>query len=160
MDPDQIQNALNRDNVRNCHRYKDIDDQRSSNDHRDHPFCIRTHQFFRGNAQRQEKGQPLLLDFIGRKVQDDQQSAAQKNTKYRQNSDQKCALRSFRIALAEQIVIVCAQNPISACGNGCNGTPQREVIAGQPALHSGCCILLFPYGSFLRLQTFYDKEPC
>ena len=112
MDPDQIQNALNRDNVRNCHRYKDIDDQRSSNDHRDHPFCIRTHQFFRGNAQRQEKGQPLLLDFIGRKVQDDQQSAAQKNTKYRQNSDQKCALRSFRIALAEQIVIVCAQNPI------------------------------------------------
>lgn len=131
MDPDQVENALDRDDTRNCRIDNDVHKQRCPNDDREQQLCIGQHQFFRGNAQRQEKGQPLLLDFIGRKVQDDQQSAAQKNTKYRQNSDQKCTLRSFRIALAEQIVVVCAQNPISACGNGCNGTPQREVIAGS-----------------------------
>lgn len=131
MDTDQVENALDRNDTRDRRIDNDIHKQRCPNDDREQQLCIGQHQFFRGNAQRQEKRQPLLLDFISRKVQNHQQCAPQKDPEYRKDADKESALCALGVALAEQVVVICAQNPISACGNGCNGTPQREVIVGS-----------------------------
>ena len=64
MDTDQVENALDRDDTRNCRIDNDVHKQRCPNDDREQQLCIGQHQFFRGNAQRQEKRQTLLLDFI------------------------------------------------------------------------------------------------
>ena len=86
MDTDQVENALDRNDTRNYRIDNDVHKQRCPNDDREQQLCIGQHQFFRGNAQRQEKRQPLLLDFISRKIQNHQQRTPQKDPEYRKDT--------------------------------------------------------------------------